>query len=96
MPRMRALSVSISLTENFDNNGPLMLIPESHKQYVVCEGETPENNYLASLKKQKNGVPSDACLKNLVTQGGMLGSYFVSRTPNAESMDVLASNALPS
>jgi ectoine hydroxylase len=74
MPRMRALSMSISLTENFDNNGPLMLIPGSHKQYVVCEGETPENNYLASLKKQESGVPSDACLEDLVKQGGIVSA----------------------
>ncbi|MFT5118667.1 MAG: ectoine hydroxylase [Kiritimatiellia bacterium] len=72
MPRMRALSMSITLTENFEYNGPLMLIPRSHKQYVVCEGETPENHYLASLKKQEYGVPSDDCLKSLVTQGDIV------------------------
>lgn len=71
MPSMRALSMSITLTENFDCNGPLMLIPGSHKQYVVCEGETPENHHLASLKKQEYGVPSDDCLKTLVAQGGI-------------------------
>lgn len=74
MPRMRALSMSITLTENFDSNGPLMLIPGSHKQYVVCEGETPENHYLASLKKQEYGVPSDDCLKTLVAQGGIVSA----------------------
>jgi ectoine hydroxylase len=74
MPRMRALSMSITLTENFDNNGPLMLIPGSHKQYVVCEGETPENHHLASLKKQEHGVPSDACLKMLVAKGGIVSA----------------------
>jgi len=72
MPRMRALSMSITLTENFDNNGPLMLIPGSHKHYVVCEGETPENHHLASLKKQEYGVPSDDCLKALVEQGDIV------------------------
>ena len=72
MPRMRALSMSITLTENFDCNGPLMLIPGSHKKYVVCEGETPEDNYLASLKKQDHGVPSDECLKTLAAQGGLV------------------------
>src|SRR5690606_35110836 len=29
MPRMRALSMSITLTENYPHNGPLMLIPGS-------------------------------------------------------------------
>ena len=74
MPRMRALSMSITLTENFEHNGPLMLIPGSHKQYVVCEGETPDNHYLASLKKQEYGVPSDTCLKTLATEGGVVSA----------------------
>ncbi|MGH1471625.1 MAG: ectoine hydroxylase [Cellvibrionaceae bacterium] len=74
MPRMRALSMSITLTENFEHNGPLMLIPGSHKQYVVCEGETPDNHYLASLKKQEYGVPSDTCLKTLVKERGIVSA----------------------
>ncbi|MEH6826198.1 MAG: ectoine hydroxylase [Motiliproteus sp.] len=68
MPRMRALSISITLTENYPFNGPLMLIPGSHKRYVVCEGETPEGHYKASLKKQELGVPSDKSLSSLVNQ----------------------------
>lgn len=75
MPRMRALSMSITLTENFEHNGPLMLIPGSHKQYVVCEGETPDNHYLASLKKQEYGVPSDSCLKTLVKEEGIVSAH---------------------
>ncbi|MFS1523163.1 ectoine hydroxylase [Microbulbifer sp. 2304DJ12-6] len=72
MPRMRALSMSIILTENTDNNGPLMLIPRSHKHYVVCEGETPENHFKASLKKQEYGVPSDDCLSQMAKAGGIV------------------------
>lgn len=74
MPRMRALSMSITLTENHDHNGPLMLIPGSHRQYVVCEGETPDNHYLESLKKQEYGVPSDDCLEALAAQGGIVSA----------------------
>ena len=74
MPRMRALSMSITLTENFEYNGPLMMIPGSHKQYVVCEGETPDNHYLGSLKKQEYGIPSDNCLKALVKEGGIVSA----------------------
>ena len=74
MPRMRALSMSITLTENFDYNGPLMLIPGSHQQYVVCEGETPEDHHLASLQKQEYGVPSDDCMKSLTAQGGIVSA----------------------
>lgn len=72
MPAMRALSMSVTLTDNVDTNGPLMLIPGSHKRYVVCEGETPENHFKVSLKKQEYGVPSDACLQQLVDDGGIV------------------------
>lgn len=41
MPRMRCVSVSISLTLSTEFNGPLMLAPGSHRIYVRCVGETP-------------------------------------------------------
>src|SRR5699024_11053721 len=53
MPRMRAISVSIALSDNYTFNGPLMLIPGSHNYYVTCVGETPDENYKESLIKQK-------------------------------------------
>ncbi|MBQ0724533.1 MAG: ectoine hydroxylase [Cycloclasticus sp.] len=74
MPRMRALSISITLTENFSQNGPLMLIPGSHQQYAVCSGETPGNNHQASLKKQEYGIPSNDCLSSLVEEQGIVNA----------------------
>jgi ectoine hydroxylase len=71
MPRMRALSMSITLTENVEQNGPLMLIPGSHHSYVACEGHTPENHFESSLKKQQYGTPADTCLSELVDSGGI-------------------------
>jgi len=71
LPRMRTLSMSIPLTRNTENNGPLMLIPGSHRQYVVCEGETPDNNYARSLQKQEIGVPGDAQLSQLAEQSSI-------------------------
>ncbi|MCO1335074.1 ectoine hydroxylase [Microbulbifer sp. OS29] len=71
MPRMRALSVSITLTENHHYNGPLMLIPKSHHHFIACDGETPKGHYLRSLKKQELGVPSDNHLRALVSRGGI-------------------------
>ncbi len=38
MPRMRAISASIMLTDNNEFNGPLMLIPGSHHQFVPVPG----------------------------------------------------------
>ena len=72
MPRMRALSVSLSLTENYSFNGPLMLMPGSHKVYVACVGRTPENHYQQSLKRQEYGVPDKESLKRLADRGGIV------------------------
>jgi len=71
MPRMRAISCSITLTDNNEFNGPLMLIPGSHKSYISCVGETPEDHYKQSLKKQKYGVPDPDLLKKMADQNGI-------------------------
>lgn len=68
MPRMRSLSCSIILTDNGEFNGPLMLIPGSHKYFIPCVGRTPENNYKESLKSQEIGVPDAASLKSLMLE----------------------------
>jgi ectoine hydroxylase len=71
MPTMRALSCSILLTDNSETNGPLMLIPGSHHHYVSCMGETPDENYKKSLKKQEVGVPDQILLRYLADMGGI-------------------------
>src|SRR5690625_6354074 len=38
---MRALSCSVLVPENDACNGPLMLIPGSHRTIFVCPGDTP-------------------------------------------------------
>ncbi|MFT0849163.1 ectoine hydroxylase [Achromobacter sp. F4_2707] len=72
MPLPRALSISVSLTDNTPHNGPLLVMPGSHKRYVVCEGETPPDNYQMSLKAQETGVPSDENLTRLAEMGGLV------------------------
>ncbi len=72
MPRMRALSMSLSLTENTPYNGPLMVIPGSHRHYVRCVGETPDDHYKKSLRKQEYGVPDPGSLKTLYEEGGIV------------------------
>lgn len=72
MPRMRAISISVFLTESHEFNGPLMLIPGSHKTYVRCAGETPENHYEQSLRRQEFGVPDRHALEKLVQGGGIV------------------------
>ncbi|HET7586456.1 MAG TPA: ectoine hydroxylase [Gammaproteobacteria bacterium] len=71
MPGMRAVSCSISLTPNTPENGPLMLIPGSHKQFLSCVGETPEEHYKKSLKIQELGVPDKDNLARMVAEGGI-------------------------
>lgn len=71
MPAMRALSCSVMLTDNNECNGPLMLVPGSHMQFISCEGETPDQHYKKSLKKQEYGVPDPISLKLLIDQGGI-------------------------
>ncbi|HUF32188.1 MAG TPA: ectoine hydroxylase [Acidimicrobiales bacterium] len=71
MPAMRALSCSVALTENNEFNGPLMVVPGSHRRYVACVGETPERHYEQSLKRQEYGVPDPESLATLVEEGGI-------------------------
>ncbi|MCK9517193.1 MAG: ectoine hydroxylase [Ottowia sp.] len=72
MPLPRALSISISLTDNTPHNGPLLVMPGSHKHYVVCEGQTPADNYKRSLQVQETGVPADEHLRQLAEAGGLV------------------------
>jgi ectoine hydroxylase len=74
MPAMRALSMSVTLTANSALNGPLLLIPGSHRKYLSCTGVTPENNFRKSLKQQVYGVPNDHDLAQLVDTGGIVAA----------------------
>ncbi len=71
MPDMRAVSCSILLTDNTTYNGPLMLIPGSHRHFIHCVGQTPEHHYQKSLRKQEYGVPDHASLEKLAERYGI-------------------------
>lgn len=71
LPRMRAVSVSIALTENYDTNGGLMIMPGSHRTYVGCNGITPKDNYKRSLQMQDAGIPSDEVLTEFADRHGI-------------------------
>jgi ectoine hydroxylase len=71
MPAMRALSCSVALSDNHPFNGPLMVIPGSHKKFVSCVGRTPENHFKESLRKQEYGVPDQGSLTKLAEDGGI-------------------------
>ncbi len=82
MPRMRALSCSIWLDDNFAFNGSLMVIPHSHHYFVACGGRTPKEHYKQSLRRQEYGVPDRGSLSWLVEHHGI-------RMPEAKAGAVL-------
>jgi ectoine hydroxylase len=71
MPRMRALSVSIALTENFVHNGALMIMPGSHKTFVSCVAEIPAGHYRDSPRDQRIGTPDPDSLSILANKHGI-------------------------
>lgn len=71
MPAMHAVSASIVLTDNHSFNGPLMLIPGSHKVFIPCFGETPDDHHKQSLKTQEFGVPDHQALRELIGRHGI-------------------------
>jgi len=71
LPSPRAASISISLTDNYSFNGPLMIMPGSHKKYISCAGGTPEENYKQSLVMQGAGVPDKDTLTEFADEYGI-------------------------
>jgi ectoine hydroxylase len=71
MPRMRAVSMSVLLSENTTLNGPTMFVPGSHREFIACVGETPDEHYKQSLKKQEFGVPDEKIVDGLVAEQGI-------------------------
>jgi ectoine hydroxylase len=71
MPRMRAVSASLLLTENTEHNGPLLVVPGSHHWYVRCAGVTPPEHYKVSLRAQEYGSPARAAIAKLAEETGV-------------------------
>ena len=71
MPRPRCLSASVALTDNHPFNGPLMVMPGSHRWFVTCPEPTPPANHERSLEKQEIGVPDEDSLRALHDRCGI-------------------------
>lgn len=73
MPRPRAFSVSIALTENHPFNGPLMVMPGTHKSFIPTVGETPEDYHEESLRvaSPSVGSPDQRHLTRMATEHGI-------------------------
>ncbi|MFJ1734419.1 ectoine hydroxylase [Streptomyces sp. NPDC088254] len=85
LPRMRTVSVSVALTENYDTNGGLMIMPGSHKTFLGCAGATPKDNYKKSLQMQDAGTPSDEALTAMASEYGI--KLFTGRAGSATWFD---------
>lgn len=72
MPRMRAVSMSVLLAKNTPLNGPVMVMPGSHRQFLPCVGATPEAHYRQSLQRQRFGVPDPERLAELAQAHGIV------------------------
>nr|WP_274638313.1 ectoine hydroxylase [Microbacterium bovistercoris] len=71
MPIPRAVSCSIALTDNYPFNGGLMVMPGSHRTFISCVGETPEDNHRSSLQAQEVGVPTEEDITRLAERYGI-------------------------
>ncbi len=89
MPTPRCLSASILLTDNHAQNGPLMLMPGSQQTFITCVGETPEDNFRSSLKKQVLGIPDRTMIELMYKRHGIHTA-----TGAAGSMILFDSNTL--
>ncbi|WP_084510876.1 ectoine hydroxylase [Nocardia lijiangensis] len=85
MPRPRAVSLSIALTDNHPVNGSLMVMPGSHRTFVPCQGSTPAEHYRESLQEQEIGVPTTDDIATLASKYGIV--QFTGRAGSALLFD---------
>ncbi|CAG7634427.1 phytanoyl-CoA dioxygenase family protein [Rhodococcus opacus] len=91
MTHPRAVSASIALTRNESCNGPLMIMPGTHRCFVQCAGATPDDYYRESLvtTAPRVGAPSADIIADLADTHGI-----DVLTGRAGSMTVFDCNAL--
>ncbi|MER5881196.1 ectoine hydroxylase [Streptomyces sp. NPDC001910] len=73
MPRPRAFSVSIALSQNYPFNGPLLVMPGTHKTFIPSVGETPADFHKESLRVHRItvGSPGQDHLTRMAEQHGI-------------------------
>lgn len=91
MSTPRAVSASIALTDNHSFNGPLMVMPGSHRTFLQCAGATPDRYFEESLVEEvpRVGVPSEEMITMLYHRHGI-----EVLTGGAGSMTLFDSNLL--
>src|SRR5262249_29553511 len=65
--------VSIALSENYSFNGPLLVMPGTHKTFVPSVGETPRDFHKESLRVHRItiGSPGQEHLTRMAEQHGI-------------------------
>jgi ectoine hydroxylase len=73
MPRPRAFSVSIALSRNYPFNGPLLVMPGTHRTFIPTVGETPPDFHKESLRVENLpvGSPDREHLARMAGQHGI-------------------------
>lgn len=91
MAHPRAVSASIALTRNETYNGPLMIMPGTHRSFVQCAGATPDDYYRESLvtTAPRVGAPAEDIIADMADTHGI-----DVLTGRAGSMTVFDCNAL--
>ncbi|MFF8731422.1 ectoine hydroxylase [Streptomyces sp. NPDC015171] len=73
MPRPRAFSVSIALSENYAFNGPLLVMPGTHRTFIPSVGQTPPDFHRESLRVHRItvGSPGQEHLSRMAERHGI-------------------------
>lgn len=73
LPQPRAVTVALALTANHSFNGPLLMVPGSHRVFIPCSGVTPDNFHEESLSnlRPSTGVPSEGQVAELIERHGI-------------------------
>ena len=87
IPRMRILSLMIAFTSNYIFNGPLMLVPGSHKEFISCP--KGEDEILKTYSTNDFVMPDQASIKKMVEKHGIYTA-----SCNAGSILIFDSNIL--
>ncbi|MBK8467578.1 MAG: phytanoyl-CoA dioxygenase family protein [Chloracidobacterium sp.] len=72
MPAMRCLSIMIALDDNTAVNGPLLVIPGSHREFYPCVGTTPEDHFKTSLMGSRLGSPLEHQITQVAQKQGIV------------------------
>src|SRR5699024_4956607 len=71
LPSPRAANISNSRTDNYSFNGPLMIMPGSHKKYISCAVDSPKQNYKHSLVMQVSIILDKDTLTEIADEYGI-------------------------